>query len=147
MDTEPKLLTMRGIVKRFPGVLALDHVQFDLARGEVVALAGENGAGKSTLMKILGGVHEADEGEIQINGEAVKIGGVSGSKKLGIALIHQELLLAPNLDIAGNIFLGEESTGWGPFKKLNRATMNAAAETLLARVGLKVKATTLWSAT
>ncbi|MEI6232863.1 MAG: sugar ABC transporter ATP-binding protein [Planctomycetota bacterium] len=143
MDTEPKLLTMRGIVKRFPGVLALDHVQFDLARGEVVALAGENGAGKSTLMKILGGVHEADEGEIQINGEAVKIGGVSGSKKLGIALIHQELLLAPNLDIAGNIFLGEESTGWGPFKKLNRATMNAAAETLLARVGLKVKATTL----
>ena len=142
-STEPKLLSMRGIVKRFPGVLALDHVQLDLSRGEVLALAGENGAGKSTLMKILGGVHEPDEGEIRIDGQAVKIGGVAGSKKLGIALIHQELLLAPNLDIAGNIFLGEEASGWGPLKKLDRAVMNAEAAKLLARVGLMAKPTTL----
>jgi ribose transport system ATP-binding protein len=142
-STEPKLLTMRGIVKRFPGVLALDHVQFDLSRGEVLALAGENGAGKSTLMKILGGVHEPDEGEIQIDGKTVSIGGVAGSKKLGIALIHQELLLAPNLDIAGNIFLGEEASGWGPLKKLDRAAMNVEAAKLLARVGLFAKPTTL----
>ena len=142
-SSEPKLLTMRGIVKRFPGVLALDHVQFDLSRGEVLALAGENGAGKSTLMKILGGVHEPDEGEIQIDGKPVRIGGVAGSKKLGIALIHQELLLAPNLDIAGNIFLGEEPTVWGPLKKMDRARMNAGAEKLLARVGLNAKPTML----
>lgn len=136
---------MRNITKRFPGVLALDNVQLDLARGEVLALAGENGAGKSTLMKVLGGVHEPDSGEICIDGVPVQIGGVSGSKKHGIALIHQELLLAPNLDIAGNIFLGEERARWGPLRKLDRAAINAASEKLLARVGLNASPTTLVS--
>ncbi len=143
MNSEPHLLSMRGITKRFPGVVALDGVQLDLARGEVLALAGENGAGKSTLMKVLGGVHAPDEGEIRINGELVHINGVAGAKKHGIALIHQELLLAPNLDIAGNIFLGEEPSRWGPLNRLDRATMNAAAEKLLARVGLNAKPTML----
>src|SRR5436190_1451385 len=102
-SSSPKLLEMRGITKRFPGVLAL---------------AGENGAGKSTLMKTLGGVHQPDSGEIRLEGKPVTIAGVADSKRLGIALIHQELLLAPNLDIAGNIFLGEEASSWGPLKKL-----------------------------
>ena len=134
---------MRGITKRFPGVTALDDVKLDLERGEVLALAGENGAGKSTLMKVLGGVHLPDAGEIQIDGQTVAIGDVSASKNLGIALIHQELLLAPNLDIAGNIFLGEEPSGWGPLKKLDRAEMNARAAELLKRVGLSAAPTTL----
>src|SRR4051812_44536065 len=99
---------MRGITKRFPGVLALKDVSLELNPGEVLALMGENGAGKSTLMKILGGVHQADEGEVCINGATVTIKGPAGARSLGIALIHQELMLAPNIDVAGNIFMGAE---------------------------------------
>ena len=104
----PLLLQMRGITKRFPGVKALDGVSIELAAGEVLALMGENGAGKSTLMKILGGAYTPDAGEILIDGRPVALGGVRAAKGLGIALIHQELMLAPNLDVAGNIFLGNE---------------------------------------
>ena len=80
-----------------------------LRAGEVLALMGENGAGKSTLMKILGGALPPDEGEILIDGKPVVLDGVREAKRLGIALIHQELMLAPNLDIAANIFLGNEA--------------------------------------
>ena len=104
----PPLLQMRGITKRFPGVMALQEVSLSLRAGEVLALMGENGAGKSTLMKILGGVQLPDEGQISISGETVVLGSVKDSKAQGIALIHQELMLAPNLDIASNIFLGNE---------------------------------------
>src|ERR1039458_1730996 len=79
------LLEMRGISKRFPGVVALDGVSLTIGRGEVVALCGENGAGKSTLMKILGGVHQPDAGEILIDGQPVKINGVTDSMRHGIA--------------------------------------------------------------
>src|SRR4051812_13368457 len=105
----PPLLAMRGITKRFPGVVALQDVALSLRAGEVLALMGENGAGKSTLMKILGGAYAPDGGEILIDGRPVALSGVRAAKKLGIALIHQELMLAPNLDIAANIFLGNES--------------------------------------
>src|SRR2546425_972043 len=105
---EPHLLTMRGISKRFPGVVALSDVSLELGRGEVLALVGENGALKSTLMKILGGVFLPDDGEILINGLRVEIPSVAAAKALGVALIHQELMLSPNLDVAGNIFLGAE---------------------------------------
>ncbi len=104
----PPLLQMRGITKRFPGVTALDGVSLRLEPGEVLALMGENGAGKSTLMKILGGAQQPDEGEILIDGKRTVIADVGEAKRLGIALIHQELMLAPNLDIAANIFLGNE---------------------------------------
>ncbi len=133
---------MRGISKRFPGVLALEGVHLELARGEVLALVGENGAGKSTLMKILGGVHSPDSGEISIDGRPVTIDGVAAAKSLGIGLIHQELMLAPNIDIAGNIFLGAEHSSWGRLARLNRSSMNDAARKLLARVGLDVSPTT-----
>src|SRR5438045_185583 len=92
----PLLLEMQGITKRFPGVVALQGVSLSLRAGEVLALMGENGAGKSTLMKILGGVQPPDEGEISIEGQPVAFAGVKDSKAQGIALIHQELMLAPN---------------------------------------------------
>ena len=134
------LLSMRGITKRFPGVVALQGVSLSLRAGEVLALMGENGAGKSTLMKVLGGVIRPDEGEIVIAGKTVTLGSVSEAKAQGIALIHQELMLAPNLDITSNIFLGNEQKRWlGP---LNRPRMNARAEELIARVGLKLPVTT-----
>ncbi|GAC1586528.1 MAG: sugar ABC transporter ATP-binding protein [Polyangiales bacterium] len=99
---------MNGIGKRFPGVVALKNVSLTLSAGEVLALMGENGAGKSTLMKILGGAYAPDEGEILIKGRPVAFASVRDAKRTGIALIHQELMLAPNLDIAANIFLGNE---------------------------------------
>jgi ribose transport system ATP-binding protein len=129
------LLAMKGITKRFPGVVALENVCLSLAAGEVLALMGENGAGKSTLMKVLGGAHVPDEGEIVIDGEVVVLAGVSEAKRRGIALIHQELMLAPNLDIASNIFLGSERAG-NMMKPLRRREMNARAGALLQRVGL-----------
>ncbi len=133
-----RLLVMRGITKRFPGVLAVDRASLELDRGEVLALVGENGAGKSTLMKILGGILDPDEGEILIDGEPVEIPDVATAKSRGIALIHQELMLAPNLDVAGNIFLGAEHRVWGPLQRLDRASMNDAARELLERIGLDI---------
>ena len=102
------LLEMKGITRRFPGVVALDSVDLHVNAGEIVALVGENGAGKSTLMKILGGVHQPDAGTIFIDGNPVVIGSVSDAMSLGIGFMHQELNVLDNIDIAGNIFLGRE---------------------------------------
>ena len=140
--TPPELLTMRNIVKRFPGVVALGGVSLHLNGAEVLALMGENGAGKSTLMKILGGAYQPDEGEILVDGQPISLTGVKDAKRLGIALIHQELMLAPNLSIAGNIFLGNEKRKWGPLRRLDRRGMNTAARALLKRVGLNLPPTT-----
>jgi ribose transport system ATP-binding protein len=141
----PLLLKMRGITKRFPGVVALQGVSLSLKAGEVLALMGENGAGKSTLMKILGGVQPPEEGEISIDGQPVVLSSVKDSKAQGIALIHQELMLAPNLDITSNIFLGNEGVKGGLLGPLNRPKMNARAAELIARVGLRMPVTTLVS--
>ena len=138
----PPLLRMQGITKRFPGVVALQGVSLSLKPGEVLALMGENGAGKSTLMKILGGVQLPNEGEISIDGKPVVLSGVREAKKHGIALIHQELMLAPNLDITSNIFLGNEAAPGGLLGPLNRPKMNARAAELIARVGLRMPVTT-----
>src|SRR5271170_6628056 len=94
------LLEMRGISKKFPGVIALDNVSLRIGAGEVVALCGENGAGKSTLMKILGGVYQPDAGEILLDGRRVKMLGVNDSMRHGVAFIHQELNVLGNLDVA-----------------------------------------------
>ncbi len=102
------LLQMNGISKSFPGVRALSNVNFDLQKGEVHALVGENGAGKSTLMKILSGMYQADEGEIELNGEILRKTGLRDMLKAGISVIYQELNLISHLTIAENIFLGRE---------------------------------------
>src|SRR3970040_1777410 len=93
---------MRGICKRFPGVLANDHVDFDVHAGEVHALLGENGAGKSTLMKILYGMYRQDQGEIRINGNAVHIATPTDAINLGIGMIHQPFILVQTLTVAEN---------------------------------------------
>ena len=134
------LLEMRGICKKFPGVVALDSVSFQIGRGEVVALCGENGAGKSTLMKILGGVYQPDGGEILVDGVAVKINNVTDSMKLRVAFIHQELNVLDNLDVAANVFLGREpknALGLIDLKKIHADT-----EPLLKRLGLNISSRT-----
>jgi len=102
------LLTMKNIKKRFPGVQALDGVDFDLRRGEVHALVGENGAGKSTLMKVLTGIYKADEGEIFFRGESWAVDGPRHAQDKGVSIIHQELNLLPDLSVADNIFVTRE---------------------------------------
>src|SRR5437773_78130 len=96
---DPILLRTEALTKRFPGVTALDRVGMTLRRGEVLAVIGENGAGKSTLMKILAGVEQPDSGHIFLDGHPVAINSVHSALGLGIALIHQELNLAENLDV------------------------------------------------
>jgi putative multiple sugar transport system ATP-binding protein len=129
------ILRMRGITKRFPGVLALEDVTLTVRRGEIHAICGENGAGKSTLMKVLSGVypHGSYDGEIEFDGEPCAFSGVRDSEGRGIVIIHQELALVPQLSIAENIFLGNEQARRG-LVDWNRT--NVAAGELLERVGL-----------
>src|SRR5687768_16564336 len=126
-------LEARQISKAFPGVQALSQVDLRLEGGEVLAVVGENGAGKSTLMKILAGVQRPDAGEIRLDGKPVEFGSVHAAETAGIVLIHQELNLAGNLDVAGNLFLGREATWGGPLRLLDRR-MYAAAEKILCRL-------------
>ncbi|WP_201760439.1 MULTISPECIES: sugar ABC transporter ATP-binding protein [unclassified Nonomuraea] len=124
------VLTMRAIGKSFPGVRALDGVSLTVAEGEVVALLGENGAGKSTLMNILAGVFKDYEGEIEIGGRVAHIHSPKDARRHGIAMIHQELNLVPELSIADNIFLGRERA------ILDRKAMEARTAELLRGLGL-----------
>ena len=134
--TSAPLLEMRGISKRFPGVVALDAVDFRITRGEVVALVGENGAGKSTLMKILGGVHQPDAGEIKLDGQPVKIQNVNDAMRRGIAFIHQELNVLDNLEVAANVFLGREPRS--ALGLIDRKKIHDDTAPLLQRLGLEV---------
>jgi ribose transport system ATP-binding protein len=119
-----QLLKVEGISKGFPGVQALDGVNFELDQGEVLALVGENGAGKSTLMKILSGIYTMDAGRIVIDGDEVDVNDPKVAQKLGISIIHQEMHLMPHLTVAQNIYIGREPrTGpWVREAELNRRT-------------------------
>jgi ABC-type uncharacterized transport system ATPase subunit len=134
-DAHP-LLELRGITKQFPGVLANDHVDFDLRKGEVHALLGENGAGKSTLMNILYGLYHPDEGEIRLNGKPVRIGSPRDAIDLGIGMVHQHFMLIPVMTVAENIVLATEPTK-GPF--LDLATAEERVRDLSTRFGLAVR--------
>ena len=105
-QTQP-LLEMVNVSKSFPGVRALANVNLELYAGEVLALLGENGAGKSTLIKILGGVHMPDSGDIKINGRGLPIDSPSASQRAGVGIIFQEFNLIPALTARENIFLGQ----------------------------------------
>jgi ribose transport system ATP-binding protein len=131
---------MRGISKGFPGVKALDNVSLQIGRGEVVAICGENGAGKSTIMKILGGVYQPDAGEIIIDGQPVKINGVTDSMKHGIAFIHQELNVLGNLDVAANVFLGREPKN--ALGLIDSKKIHADTAPFIKRLGLDVSTRT-----
>ncbi|MBP2703380.1 sugar ABC transporter ATP-binding protein [Microbispora sp. RL4-1S] len=124
MDEERPLLRMRGIVKQFPGVRALDGVDLEVRAGEVHCLLGQNGAGKSTLIKILSGAQEPDAGEILLDGEAVRLTTPTAAMARGIATIYQELDLVDGLSVADNIFLGHElaSLGFSRRSQAHRAT-------------------------
>jgi ribose transport system ATP-binding protein len=134
----PALLHLSQICKRFPGVVALDQVSLSVDRAEVVALIGENGAGKSTLMKVLGGVHQPDEGQILIEEKPAAIRNVADAVALGIGFVHQELNNLDNLDVAANLFLGRETLWGGPLKLVNRRAMVDASRPFLRRLGLDV---------
>ncbi|MCI8293434.1 MAG: sugar ABC transporter ATP-binding protein [Hespellia sp.] len=137
---ENVLLRMSHIHKRFPGVYALNDVNYELKAGEVHALLGENGAGKSTLIKVLGGIYSADEGEIYIDGQKVEIHEVKDAQKNGIAIIHQELVLVPYMTVAENIFLGREH---GNGILADRKKMTESAQELLNAHEMNINADTL----
>ena len=128
-------LEVRDIIKSFPGVKALKGVSLRVMPGEVLSVVGENGAGKSTLMKILAGVQSQDSGQILVDGVERKFSSVSDAMSHGIAIIHQELNLADNLEIGANIFLGREPRRLGI---INNQKINAEAKALLERIGLNV---------
>ena len=130
--TDPELLQMRGIVKEFPGVRALDEVDLDVAAGEVHCLLGQNGAGKSTLIKVLAGAYRPDAGEIRWAGSPVGFGSPHDADAAGIATIHQELDLVPGLSVAENVFLGHEPGRLG-FSRPR--TAEDATRALLTRLG------------
>ncbi|MDR1487679.1 MAG: sugar ABC transporter ATP-binding protein [Deltaproteobacteria bacterium] len=127
---------MKGICKRFPGVLALDNVDFRLYPGKVHALMGENGAGKSTLMKVLAGLHTPDEGTITLSGQKIVIDAPRRAMEYGIAMIHQELNPVLEMTIAENLFLGREFIG--PARFIDYRKMNREATKLLDYIGVDI---------
>ncbi len=135
------LAELRGISKRFGGVVALDQVNLAIRAGEVIGLVGDNGAGKSTLIKVLSGAYAPDQGEILFEGDRVQIRNPRSSKDLGIETVYQDLALVDTLDVPGNIFLGREIVrfGFGPLRVLNKARMAREAEQILRRLGISLE--------
>ena len=129
------VLEVRGISKRFPGVVALDRVDLDVRAGEVHVVLGENGAGKSTLMKILSGAYRKDDGEILIDGHPVEIRDPRHAQELGIAIIYQTFNQVPHLSVAENILLGRERTRLG---LIDYEDLYRRAQLELDRIGLRV---------
>ncbi len=136
MSDQRTVLEMRGITKRFPGIVANDDVSFDLREGEVHALLGENGAGKSTLMNILYGLYHPDEGEVLIKGKSVRLGSPSAAIDAGVGMVHQHFMLIPVMTVAENIVLASEPTRSGALLDYGAAVKRVAE--LSERFGLAV---------
>ena len=132
------ILTMKGIDKSFPGVHALDHVDLEIRKGEVLALMGENGAGKSTLMKVLTGIYKKDEGTITYEGKEVEFENPRAAQAAGIVIVHQELNMMNHLTVAQNIFIGREIMKGG---LIDDAKMNEEAKKLFAKLNIEIDPT------
>jgi ribose transport system ATP-binding protein len=144
--SDQTVLRMESISKAFPGVQALEKVDFEAEAGEVVALVGENGAGKSTLMKILSGAYRKDAGRIILGGREVEIESPHHAQQLGIATVYQEFNLTPNQTVAANIYVSREPRQQGLGRYLNlvdRRKMEANAQQMLNRVGARISPTAL----
>ncbi len=142
----PLSLEAKGITKAFPGVLANDHVDFQLEKGKIHALLGENGAGKTTLMNILYGLYRPDEGQIFVDGTSVRLNSPNDAIKLGIGMVHQHFMLVPVMTVAENMMLGTESvkkgTGWwGPLSFLDRRRVEKDTRHLSEKYNLNVDPT------
>jgi len=137
-DSNGDVVLMKGICKSFPGVQALEDVDFILRRGEIHALVGENGAGKSTLIKILTGVEQPDTGTITVNQQTLSIRSPQHAQGLGISTVYQEVNLCPNLTVAENILIGREPMKWG---SIDWKTMNARARKILLGLDINIDVT------
>lgn len=135
MTDQTPVLEVRGLTKRFPGVLANDHIDLTLYRGQILSLLGENGAGKSTLMNLIYGLYSPDEGEILVNGAPVSIQNPNDAIALGIGMVHQHFQLVPVLTVTENVMLGNETVN-GPF--LNRRAARARILEISQQYGLEV---------
>jgi ribose transport system ATP-binding protein len=141
LGVEELSLEMTGILKEFPGVRALDNADFSLARAEVHALLGINGAGKSTLIKVLSGVYQADAGQIELDGEALKINSPQDAIDHGIATVYQDPQMIPSFTGYENIFLGAESDSAGLFPRIRRKELLARGQALLDRFPVDIDLT------
>ena len=138
IELSTEILSMKGIYKYYPGVQALDNVDFSLRRGEVHALVGENGAGKSTLIKVFTGVDQPDAGKIMLDEQIVTIRSPQHAQALGISTVYQEVNLCTNLSVAENILIGREPMRWG---SINRKAMNTRAKEVLQRLDIDLDVT------
>jgi ribose transport system ATP-binding protein len=138
MNDAAPFLQLRGITKRFPGVLALNGVSLEVRAGEVHALLGENGAGKSTLIKIIAGVYHADAGEIRVDGRPVSVRNPHDAQVLGISTIFQEFTLAPDMTVAENIFLGREPLRIRALSIVDRRELIRRTREVLASLDLQI---------
>lgn len=131
------MIEMTGISKAFNGNTVLSNIEFEVKKGEIHALMGENGAGKSTLMKILTGIYTRDSGDIKVKGQIVDFKNPKEAEQNGIAVIHQELNILPDLTVAENLFLGNERT-FGKSPVLKTKEMNKQAKEILLSLGLDI---------
>ena len=138
MSSPPEIVEIRGLSKRFPGVLALSEVDFSLRRGEIHGLMGENGAGKSTLIKVLTGLYKQDAGEIYLDGKKPEFHSPEEAQRFGISTVYQEINLIPALSVAENIFIGREPKSFGG---INWRAINSRAAQAIKKLDLHIDVT------